>query len=112
MLNSIFDSKKNASWTLPEGLLSASCNINKKFGAYVGLQVGAKFPSKSKGTPSFVEFLPESPKMCFKTPPRPPSDHPKSQKIEPKSAPQIFQNVCKLEELLCLQNDRCDIGSE
>ena len=56
MLNSIFESKKKASWTLPGGLLSASCNINKNFGAYVGLQVGPKFPTIFERKPSFVEF--------------------------------------------------------
>ena len=55
MLNSIFDSKIKASWTLPGGLLSASCNINKFFGAYVGFQVGPKFPIPFKRKPFFVE---------------------------------------------------------
>ena len=35
--------------------MKASCNINKIFGAYVGLQVGPKFPTKFKRKPSFVE---------------------------------------------------------
>ena len=151
MLNSVFDPQKNASLTLPGGLLSASCNINKNFGAYVGLQVGPELATGFEGKPFFVEVQHKShlktilrgfwkgfgkgfevvlgwifwwnsirlrvfPPACseiyicnIRTTMHNAND------IGPRSSrfcdqPQIFQILCKLEKLLWLQNDECDIS--
>ena len=82
MLSSNFVSKKNASWTLPGGLLSASCNINQNFGAHVGLQQGTKKTTHFATWPSFWSNTTGNPKLSLITPNLSPKSEPKSMFLE------------------------------
>ena len=82
MLSSNFVSKKNASWTLPGGFLSASCNKNKHFGAHFGLQQGTKKTTHFDTWPSFWSNTTGNPKLSLITPNLSPKSEPKSRFLD------------------------------
>ena len=69
MFNSFFGSQKNPSQTLPEGLLSASCNIKTNFGPQVGLQNGPKKITNFEKIAFFLRKHHQGPQNDLQDPP-------------------------------------------
>ena len=82
MLSSNFASKKNASWTLPGGFLSAFCNINIIFGAHVGLQEGMKNATGFETFSFFWSNTTRNPKLSLISFNLSPKSEPKSMFLE------------------------------
>ena len=96
MLRSILHSQKNASRSLPGGLLSASCNINQIFGGQLGLQIGTENPRYFDTSCVFVETPPGTPKLSL---------------VSPNLSPKSEQKLRFLELVLASNKGRSLLGT-